>query len=77
MPTKDDLIDIFNELHDYEINNKLESKIINESDLITHKFQEAHYVFINNVTIGFDELQFDDDNLRFYFDNTSVAAVYS
>lgn len=75
MVTKDNLIDIFNEIYDDEINNKLESKIINEPDLIIHQFQKFHSVFINNVTIGLDEVQFDNDNLRFYFGDKSIAVI--
>lgn len=43
-------------MNNNEINNKLKPKIINGSESLIHQFQEAHYVFINNVTIVFNEI---------------------
>ncbi|RBQ24179.1 hypothetical protein ALNOE001_04300 [Candidatus Methanobinarius endosymbioticus] len=75
MVAKDDSINIFKDIYDDEIDNGLKPEITNESDSSIYKFQESHYTFVNNVTISFDEVEFDDDNLRFYLEEGSVAGV--
>jgi hypothetical protein len=75
MTDKNDLVNIFNDIKNDEINNDLYPKFSDESDLFTYKFQESHYLFINNVTIAFNKVHFDNGNLRFYIDDITVGAV--
>lgn len=75
MATKNNLIDIFTDIHNEEIETELKPEIMDENDSIIYQFHEPHFIFINNVTIGFDKVQFNNYNIRFYLDEGSVAAV--
>jgi len=72
---KKDLLKIFNEIKEFEIVNKLKPIVNEENDTFCYVYQKSHYVFLNNVTIAFNKVQFDKDNLRFYMGEEAVGAI--
>ena len=72
---KKDLKDIFNKIKEDEIANKSKPIIKEEDNSCSYSFENSQYLFINNVTISFNKVQFDEDNLRFYIDDVAVGAI--
>ncbi len=75
MIEKEDLLDYFDDLKNEEINNGLKPDFDQKEGLIIYSYKESHYVFINNVTISFNQIQLDEDNIHFYIDDEPVAAI--
>jgi len=72
---KKDLISIFDEIKEEEIANNLKPIVKEEDALFTYLFENSHYLFLNNVTIAFNKVQFEEDNLRFYIGDEAIGAI--
>ena len=72
---KEELIRVFDDIREEEIANDMKPVIKREDNLFSYLFGDIHFVFINNVTIAFNKVQFDEDNLRFYIDDKAVGAI--
>ena len=69
------MICIFDIIKKKEIANDLKPIVKKEEDSLIYLFENSQYVFINNVTIAFNKVHFDEDHLRFYIDDESIAAI--
>ena len=72
---KDDLVHIFDEIKEEEIDNNLKPLVEEDEGLFSYFFEDSHFVFINNLTIAFNKVQFNEDNLRFYIDDEAIGAI--
>ncbi|WP_067260438.1 hypothetical protein [Methanobrevibacter cuticularis] len=75
MIEKEELIAIFLNIAEQEMENGIIPEIVKEDGCISYSFKEMHFIFINNVTLSFNKLIIDEDNVRFYIDDLAVSAI--
>ncbi|MBZ9571070.1 hypothetical protein KQY27_05900 [Methanobrevibacter sp. TMH8] len=75
MITKEKLLNIFEIIMEEEVVNGLKSELNQEDDIFSFVFEESHFIFVNNVTIAFNKINIDEDNIHFYFDNEAIAGI--
>ncbi|MEA4956460.1 hypothetical protein SDC9_17821 [bioreactor metagenome] len=70
-----ELINIFGIIESNEVEDGLNPTFTRDNNSFYYKFEKIHFLFINNVTIAFNKLQFDKSNIRFYIGNEAVSAT--
>ncbi len=70
-----ELINIFGIIESNEVEDGLNPIVTRDNDLFSYQFEKIHFLFINNVTLAFNKLKFDKNNVRFYMGNEAVSAV--
>lgn len=70
----DDLIAIFNNIKEEELEKGFKVNFSNEDNIFKYDFENIHFVFLNKVTLAFNQVKLDN-NLRFYIDNQAIGAI--
>ncbi|MBF4468318.1 MAG: hypothetical protein ISP01_02825 [Methanobrevibacter arboriphilus] len=70
-----DLVNIFKKIESDELDNGLKPVFLQNKNDISYQFEKIHFIFINKVTLAFNRLQIDENNLRFYIDDEAVSAI--